>query len=136
SFISPQVDNQTQTILVKGNIDNSSQRLRTQQFVQVRITWGTRQAALVPVLSVLHQGGRDFVFVAAPRGQGFYAHQIPVELGAIQGNEYEVKSGLKPGDKVIVSTTQILAEGMPVMPMAAPPAQESGSRNQDSAGTR
>jgi len=33
------------------------------------------------------------------------------------GNVYSVTSGLKPGDKVIVSGTQFLVDGMPVHPM-------------------
>jgi hypothetical protein len=31
------------------------------------------------------------------------------------GNNYSISSGLKPGDKVIVSSTQFLVNGMPVM---------------------
>lgn len=117
-FVSPQVDYLTQTILAKASVSaDTAQRLRAQQYVQARITWGSHSAILVPVLAVTRQGGRDFVFVAAPRGAGYYAHEAAVILGTIQGNDYEVTSGLSPGDKVIVSTTQILAEGMPVMPM-------------------
>jgi RND family efflux transporter MFP subunit len=119
SFISPQVDMSTQSILVKGNITSSTQPLRNQQFVKAEITWGTKPQILVPVLSVVSQGGASFVYIAAPRGQGYYAHQVQVQLGPIQGNDYPVQSGLNPGDKLIVSTTQTLAEGAPVIPMPA-----------------
>lgn len=119
SFISPQVDMTTQSILVKGNITSSRQPLRNQQFVKAEITWGTHQAVLVPVLSVLSQAGQNFVYIAAPRGQGYYAHMTEVRLGPIQGNNYPVESGLQAGDKIIVSTTQTLQEGMPVIPMPA-----------------
>ncbi|HXE31422.1 MAG TPA: efflux RND transporter periplasmic adaptor subunit [Terriglobales bacterium] len=119
-FVSPQVDPLTQSILVKADVRSTPRHaLRTQQFVQARITWGTHSAYLIPVLSVVRQGASDFVFTAAPRGNGFYAHEVPVELGVIQGNNYEVKSGVNPGDKLIESTTQVLVEGMPVMPMPA-----------------
>jgi hypothetical protein len=33
------------------------------------------------------------------------------------GNNQEVLEGVKPGDKVIVSGTQLLVDGMPVMPV-------------------
>jgi multidrug efflux pump subunit AcrA (membrane-fusion protein) len=32
------------------------------------------------------------------------------------GNDYEVQDGIKAGDKVIVSGTQFLRDGMPVIP--------------------
>jgi hypothetical protein len=33
------------------------------------------------------------------------------------GNSYSISSGLNAGDKVIVSSTQFLVNGMPVMPL-------------------
>jgi hypothetical protein len=33
------------------------------------------------------------------------------------GNGYSVTNGLTPGDKVIISGTQFLVNGMPVMPL-------------------
>ena len=44
TFISPQVDNSTQSILVKATIANSRDRLRTSQFIRARVVWGERQA--------------------------------------------------------------------------------------------
>ena len=38
-------------------------------------------------------------------------------LGDTVGNTYSIVSGLNPGDRVIVSGTQFLVDGMPVMPM-------------------
>ncbi|HXR96693.1 MAG TPA: efflux RND transporter periplasmic adaptor subunit [Terriglobales bacterium] len=118
-FISPQVDTQTQSILVKADVSAARQRLRAQQYVQAVITWGTHSAFEVPVLSVSQINGRDFTYLASPRGAGFYANQVPITVGSIVGNNYEVTGGLQAGDKVIVSTSQILQPGMPVMPMPA-----------------
>jgi len=40
------------------------------------------------------------------------------------GNNYAVLSGLQDGDKVIVSGTQLLRDGVPVIPLPpGPPAQ-------------
>lgn len=126
-FVSPQVDNSTQTILAKAALTGATQqRVRALQYVQAKITWSTHEAIQVPVLAVSRQGDSNFVFVAAPRGQGFYAHQVPVQLGEVVGNDYEITSGLNAGDKVIVSSTQIMQEGMPVMPL--PPGGFGGGR--------
>ena len=64
TFISPQVDTSTQSILAKATIANSRDRLRTSQFIRARVVWGERQAPRVPVLSVTTLGGQHFVFVA------------------------------------------------------------------------
>ncbi len=119
SFLSPQVDNGLQSILAKAEIPRSQQMLRTSQLVNARITWSTAPAPTVPVLAVVRVGGQPFVFVAAPspKGDGFAAHQVAVTLGNTVGNSYPVLSGLKPGDKVILSGLQFLQEGAPVKPL-------------------
>lgn len=117
SFLSPQVDNGLQSILAKAEIPRSTELLRNQQLVKARVTWSTTPAPVVPVLAVSLVGGQSFVFVAAPKGDGYVAHQIPVTLGETVGNTYPVLAGLKPGDKVILSGLQFLQEGAPVKPL-------------------
>ena len=75
--------------------------------------------AVVPVLAVTRQGGQSFVFVAQSQNGHFFARQTAVTLGDTVGNTYSVSSGLNAGDKVIVSSTQFLVNGMPVLPMGA-----------------
>ena len=117
SFLSPQVDNGLQSILAKAEIPRTADRLRNQQLVTARVTWSTAPAPIVPVLAVSLVGGQSFVFVAAPKGDGYIAHQVPVRLGETVGNSYPVLSGLKTGDKVIISGLQFLQEGAPVKPL-------------------
>jgi RND family efflux transporter MFP subunit len=117
SFLSPQVDNGLQSILAKADIPRSSQLLRNQQLVKARVTWSTAPAPVVPVLAVTRIGGQTFVYVAAPKGNGYVAHQVSVDLGETVGNTYPVLGGLKPGDKVILSGLQFLQEGAPVKPL-------------------
>jgi RND family efflux transporter MFP subunit len=117
SFLSPQVDNGLQSILAKAEIPRTADLLRNQQLVRARVTWSTAPAPVVPVLAVSLVGGQTFVFLAAPKGDGYIAHQVPVMLGDTVGNTYPVISGLKPGDKVITSGLQFLQEGAPVKPL-------------------
>jgi RND family efflux transporter MFP subunit len=122
TFISPQVDNSTQTVLVKATIANSNDSLRTAEFIRARVIWGSQQKPVVPVVAVSRIGGLYFAFVAEPDGKGGYVvHQKPLRVGQIVGNDYVVLDGVKPGDKVVVSGTQFLIDGVPVVP------QESGS---------
>jgi RND family efflux transporter MFP subunit len=117
SFVSPQVDNATQTVLVKARISNHQRMLRQSQFVRARVVWGSHNAPVVPVLAVNRIGGQYFAFVAEPDAKGgFVARQKLLKLGQIDGNDYVVLDGIKSGDKVIISGTQFLVDGVPVMP--------------------
>lgn len=118
SFISPQVDNTTQTVLVKAPIANGNDALRQSQFIRARIVWGTHQNPEVPILAVSRLAGQYFAFVAEPQNGGFVAHQKPLTIGQTVGNDFEVRDGIKPGDKVIVSGTQFLLDGAPVIPQS------------------
>jgi RND family efflux transporter MFP subunit len=122
TFISPQVDTATQTVLAKAQIANSNDTLRTAQFIRARVVWGSQEKPVVPVIAVSRIGGLYFAFVAESDQKGGYAvHQKPLQIGQIVGNDYVVLDGIKPGDKVVVTGTQFLIDGVPVVP------QESSS---------
>ncbi|HKM85336.1 MAG TPA: efflux RND transporter periplasmic adaptor subunit [Terriglobales bacterium] len=122
TFISPQVDTSTQTVLVKAQIANANESLRTAQFIRARVVWGSQERPVVPVVAVSRIGGLYFAFVAeADQKGGYVIHQKPLQIGQIVGNDYVVLDGVKPGDKVVVSGTQFLIDGVPVVP------QESSS---------
>lgn len=119
-FVSSQVDNTLQGILVKAPVHIAPEALRNLQLVKARVVWSTAPMAVVPVLAVTRQGGQSFVFVATKQQDGhFVAAQTPVTLGDTVGNTYSVTSGLNAGDRVIVSSTQFLVNNMPVMPLGA-----------------
>ena len=74
--------------------------------------------AVVPVLAVTRQGGQSFVFVAQQQSGTYMAQPDGGHAGRHGGQHLRRASGLKAGDKVIVSSTQFLVNGMPVMPLA------------------
>jgi RND family efflux transporter MFP subunit len=114
-FLSPQVDSTLQGILVKAPVHASPEILRNAQMIKARVVWATTPMAVVPVLAVTRQGGQSFVFVVRQQGGHSVAMQTPVTLGDTVGNAYSISSGLSAGDRVIVSSTQFLVNGMPVM---------------------
>jgi RND family efflux transporter MFP subunit len=118
TFISPRVDDTTQTVLVKSVIANKNDRLRTSQFTRARLTWGTHLMPVAPVLAVTRLGGQYFAFFAEPANGGFVARQKPLRIGQMVGNDYAVLDGIKPGDRIIVSGTQFLVDGAPVAPQS------------------
>lgn len=116
TFVAPRVDDATQTVLAKVALKDVPPSVRVQQFIRARVIWRTTPGLTIPVVSVLRIGAQYFCFLMEPAGQGFVARQRPVQVGDIQGNDYVVTSGLKEGDRVIVSGVQKLGDGAPVKP--------------------
>ena len=88
------------------------------QYVRARIVWSNDPAIAVPVVAVNRVSGQYFVFVAEEGKQGFVARQKPVTVGDVVGEDYVVQTGLKAGERVIVSNIQKIGDGAPVKPAA------------------
>ena len=119
SFISPRVDDQTQSVLVKGQVANGDGRLRASQYVRARVVWKTSEGLVVPVTAVLRINGQFFAFVAEQGQPGLVARQRAVKVGAIVGDNYPVLEGINPGERVVSSGAQKLADGAPIQPVAS-----------------
>jgi len=115
-FVSPRVDDATQTVLAKAIVPNDEGGLRTSQFVRARIVWETHEGPVIPVLAVTRVGRTTFAFLAVEEKGALLARQRSLKVGEIVGDDYVVLEGIKPGDKVVVSGTQFLADGVPVVP--------------------
>ncbi len=113
-FISPQIDPNTQSLLVKAPADQAADVLRSMQLVRARIGWSTHSGITVPVVAVSRVSGQFFAFVGEQQEGKTVARQRPLQLGGITGNDYTVLSGLKAGDRVITSGGQNLTEGAPI----------------------
>jgi len=118
SFISPNVDDQTQSILVKGIVRNPAGTLRASQFVRARIVFRTSAGIVIPVVAVLRLSGQNFAFVAENADGKLVAKQRTIRVGPIVGDNYTVLDGLKPNDRVVVSGVQKLADGAPIAPQS------------------
>ncbi len=118
SFISPRVDDQTQAILVKGNVKNEGV-FRSLQFVRARIVWSTEPGLVVPVVAAVRINGQHFVYVVEQKDGKAVARQRPIKVGAIVKDDYVVLGGLKPNEQIVVSGVQKLGDGAPVQVKAA-----------------
>jgi RND family efflux transporter MFP subunit len=126
TFVSPTVNTEAQSILTKAQFRNVDSKLRDGQFVQARIVWASQPGVLVPTGAISRVSGQDFVFLLddQPNESGQEVVRLqPVKLGAIQGEKYQVLSGLKVGDRIAVSNILKLRDGAPIEPEAATPPQ-------------
>jgi RND family efflux transporter MFP subunit len=121
NFVSPRVDDQTQSILVKGLVRNPERAMRVSQSVRAQIVWKTGTGIVVPVTAPLRINGQYFAFVAeeikgADGKPALVARQRAIKVGPIAGDNYPVLEGLKAGDRIVVSGTQKLADNAPIAP--------------------
>jgi len=118
NFISPSVDTQTQSVLVKAPLQPNLS-FRTDQFVRVHLIWSADPGLTVPLVAVTRINGQYFVYVVeAGEGGMTVARQRPVQLGSVVGNDYVLLSGLKDGEQLVVAGVQKIADGMPVKVVA------------------
>ena len=122
SFVSPNVDDATQTVLAKAAVVEGRGKFRADQFVRVRIVWRSEPGLTVPVTAVNRVNGQYFAFVAEKADAGLVAKQRAVQLGDIIGNDYIVREGLKAGEQLIVAGLQKIGDGAPVSAAPAAPA--------------
>lgn len=118
NFIAPQVNTGDQAILTKARFPNQDRKLRDGQFVRARIIWNQGKGVLVPTVAVSRIGAQDFVFVAQSETKDgksqMVARQKPVKLGVMQGQNYQLISGINPGENLVVSGIQSLINGAPI----------------------
>jgi RND family efflux transporter MFP subunit len=114
SFLSPQVDTETQTVLAKALLENP-RGLRVAQQVRAQVVWSTHEGTVIPILAVTRVSGQFFAFLAVNDGKSTVARQKLLKVGDTLGNDYAVLEGIKPGDHIITSGLQFLQDGVPVM---------------------
>jgi RND family efflux transporter MFP subunit len=127
SFVSPQVNIDTQTVLVKTICPNDG-RLRTAQVLKARMIWSQRQGLTVPIVDVTRQAGQYFAFVVETGpGGALVARQKPITVGAIQGNDFVVTGGLNPGVEIVGSSIQKIHDGSAIARLSPEPEPGAGS---------
>ncbi len=121
SFVSPNVTADSQLVVAKATFNGANQALLNRQFIQARIIWRQEQGLLIPSAAVSRLGGQTFVFVAKANQSEeeneapLMAEQRQVELGSLQGNNYQVISGLTAGEKIVTAGILQLRDGAPIV---------------------
>jgi RND family efflux transporter MFP subunit len=118
SYISPLVSQSSQSVLTKVTFKNDGS-LKDDQYVKVRVIWDTRPGFLIPTTAISSLGGQKFVFVArqgdsTSDGTPLVAKQVPIQVGIIQGQSYQVISGVQEGDQIAVTRILDLRDNTPI----------------------
>jgi membrane fusion protein, multidrug efflux system len=106
--INPAANPQSRSVTARVEIQNSDHRIKPGMFGRVRlVTERQPDALVVPREAILRDDSGAFVFVA----DGETATRKPVEPGREETDVVEIRSGLRPGDTVIVQGHQQLKDG-------------------------
>ncbi len=127
--IDNQIDSNTGTFRLRATFPNERNELVPGQFVNARLRVDTlRGATVIPAAAVQRGPQNVFVYVVKP---DHTAAMRPITVGEIQGGEAAIKTGLSPGELVVVSGADRLREGARVELRTetgtAPPAKPRGS---------
>jgi Cu(I)/Ag(I) efflux system membrane fusion protein len=125
AFIYPFLDPKTRTVKVRVEIPNPGLKLKPDMFVNAKVLVPLGSSIVVPVSAVMDTGQRQVVWVEMKPGM---FEPRDVKVGARSGDNVQIISGLKAGEKVassggylIDSEAQLKGgggghEGMPGMP--------------------
>lgn len=109
--IAPALDESSRTLLIEAEVPNPDGALKPGFFAHVTMKLGQASALVVPQSAVLRYAGVARVFVI----DNGVVRAREVVTGTVVGDQIEVTSGLKDGDRVAVSEVDRLADGVPIV---------------------
>lgn len=98
AFIDPLLDPATRTAKVHMHFPNPGMALKPEMYGDVVLEGRDRKGLRIPADAVIRSGTKDVVFIAL--GDGKFSPR-EVQLGAHNGSEVEVRSGLEAGQQVV-----------------------------------
>lgn len=100
-YIYPGLDVKTRTLKVRLKFDNPNELLKPNMYANVKIFGGEKNdVVVIPLEALIRSGREERVIISLGEGR-FEARQV---LTGIESGEWvEIKSGIKEGDKVVVS---------------------------------
>jgi membrane fusion protein, multidrug efflux system len=127
-FVSPQIDEQTRTILVKGSVPNSEKKLRPGMLGRVNLIVDVKpQALLISETALIYRGDSVSVFIMDAQE---IAQPKMVKVGLRLKGQVEISEGLHAGDRVITEGHQKLGPGSKVVIKQDAPASEKQEKSQ------
>jgi RND family efflux transporter MFP subunit len=100
TWINPAVNTATRGVGIEARVENQERLLKANFFARAELVVDAAAPTLVvPLDAVVIFAGVTKVFVV----EDDIAHPREVELGATRGEEQEIRAGLKPGERVVVS---------------------------------
>jgi membrane fusion protein, multidrug efflux system len=123
SAVDNQIDTTTGTVKVRAEFDNTDNALFPSQFVNARLLVETLENVVtVPTPAIQRGAPGTYVYVINPNST---VSVRQIKTGVVDGDLTEVKSGLSPGERVVIDGTDRLRDGLHVA--VAPEAGQPGA---------
>jgi RND family efflux transporter MFP subunit len=115
SVVGQMIDPNSRSFYVEAKIP-PARDIRPNQIALIKIKdYAANNAITIPVNTIQNDENGKYVLVAANENGKLVARKRDVQIGELYGNKLEVKSGLKPGDKLITDGFQGLYDGQPLI---------------------
>lgn len=111
TFISELADQQTRSTRIEITLANEQGMVRSGQIVSVSLTRRVLEdAIMIPLLAVVPMEKGNAVYVV----NSSEAKRREVDIGIIKGDRIQIRSGLNPGDQLIIAGHRFVAPGQKV----------------------
>lgn len=111
-FVSPEVDVNTDTILIRASFPNESGLLLPGEFVSVRIAQKDQQPIIAITQSAIQKDSEGYYVLVIDRENKVEVRKV--QLGIQEKGLWEVTAGLNLGERIVVEGLQKVQPGMKV----------------------
>jgi RND family efflux transporter MFP subunit len=131
--LSPALDPATRTLDAEVQLDNRAGELYPGMYGRGAIVIETHpRMPVLPVGAVVLTNRQAYAFVVEPGGD--VVHRRALALGVDGGDWFEVKTGLRAGDEVVIAGSEGLSDGMKVRAARGPDPFAARPPSRDAAG--
>jgi membrane fusion protein, multidrug efflux system len=120
-----QIDTTTGTVKLRAQFDNDDDALFPNQFVNIRLLVDSmRDVTVMPTSAIQRGAPGTFVYLISPDNS---VAVKPIDLGPQSGERVAVRSGLSPGDRVVIDGADKLRNGSKVVLRDSPTGAPAGA---------
>lgn len=100
SFISPSLDRETRSLKIRLEIPNQESLLKLEMYADARLNFPLGSRLVAPESAIMRTGERSYAFRDIREGR---LEPVEVKLGVRNAGYFEIRAGLKEGDRVVTS---------------------------------
>ena len=112
-LVNGQFDKSTGAITLRATFPNPQKILRSGNTGKIRMEEKQSSILLVPISATIDQQEKTFVYIL---GENNKMKRQAIIVTGKSGNNYIVKEGLKPGDRIVTAGFETLTEGSVIIP--------------------
>jgi len=115
-IVNGQFDKTTGAIMLRATFPNPEKLLRSGNSGKVRMDEFFPEVMLLPMSATVDQQDKIFVYALADSNR---VKRVSITVTGKSGNNYIVREGVKPGDRIVLAGLETLAEGTIIIPQVA-----------------